>query len=291
MSRKRNIITTIIFVTMLFSGLCLMLYPSFSNWWNSHRQSKAISNYDRTVADMDTSQKKEILKKAEEYNRRLAELDAPFSEYNRIMGYDDILDITGTGIMGYITIPRINVYLPIYHGTSAEVLNIAVGHMQGSSLPIGGKSRHSVISAHRGLPSAKLFTDLDQLIEDDTFTVTVLDEVLTYEVDCIEVILPNETDKLEVVPDMDYITLMTCTPYGINTHRLLVRAHRIDTVYPHNVKVPADGIMVDDMSVYTVISATVLILLFVYWIISGKLRKHRRFTQEMVYDIPIKNDK
>lgn len=291
MRKKRNIITTAIFVVMLISGLCLMLYPSFSNWWNSRRQSQAILNYDRAVENMDNSEKIEILKKAEEYNRRLAELDAPFSEYDKLQEYDDVLNITGTGIMGYITIPKINVYLPIYHGTSAEVLNIAVGHMQGSSLPIGGKNCHSVISAHRGLPSAKLFTNLDQLIEDDTLTITVLDEVLTYEVDRIEVILPNETDRLAIVNDMDYITLMTCTPYGINTHRLLVRAHRIDTVYPHNVKVPADGIIVDDMTVYAVISAIVLVLLLSYWFVSGKLHRHRRFTQEMVYDIPIKNDK
>ena len=190
--------------------------------------------------------------------------------------------------MGYITIPCIDVYLPIYHGTSSEVLNIAVGHMQGSSLPIGGKDTHAVISAHRGLPSAKLFTNIDKLIEDDTFTITVLDEVLTYEVDNIEVVLPNETNKLEIIPDMDCVTLMTCTPYGVNTHRLLVRAHRIDTVYPHTVKVPADGIMVDDMSVYTAVAAAVLVMLIAYWIISGKLRKHRHFTQEMVYAIPVK---
>ena len=288
MSRKRNIITTAIFVIMLVCGLCLTVYPSFSNWWNSRRQSRAISNYDQAVANMDTSQKNEILKKAEEYNRKLAELEAPFSDYNKISGYEDILDITGTGIMGYITIPCIDVYLPIYHGTSSEVLNIAVGHMQGSSLPIGGKDTHAVISAHRGLPSAKLFTNIDKLIEDDIFTITVLDEVLTYEVDNIEVVLPNETDKLEIIPDMDCVTLMTCTPYGVNTHRLLVRAHRINTVYPRNVKVPADGIMVDDMSVYTAVAAAVLVMLIAYWIISGKLRRHGHFSQEMVYDIPLK---
>ena len=276
MSKKSNIITTVIFVAALISGLCLILYPTFSNWWNSRRQSKAIIAYDQAVDKMDTSQKEEILKKAEEYNRQLAELDAPFSEYDKISGYEDILDITGTGIMGYITIPKIGVDLPIYHGTSAEVLNIAVGHMQGSSLPIGGIGRNSVISAHRGLPSAKLFTDIDRLIEDDTFTITVLDEVLTYEVYETEVILPSETDKLRCIPDMDCVTLMTCTPYGINTHRLLVKARRTGTEYPHNVRVPADGVMIDDMTVYAVIAITVLIPLLMYWIISDIRRKRRK---------------
>ena len=276
MSRKRNIITTAIFVIMLVCGLCLTVYPSFSNWWNSRRQSRAISNYDQAVANMDTSQKNEILKKAEEYNRKLAELEAPFSDYNKISGYEDILDITGTGIMGYITIPCIDVYLPIYHGTSSEVLNIAVGHMQGSSLPIGGKDSHAVISAHRGLPSAKLFTNIDKLIEDDIFTITVLDEVLTYEVDNIEVVLPNETDKLEIIPDMDCVTLMTCTPYGINTHRLLVRAHRIESGQPHIIKVTADAVPVDDIKVLPFIVAPVIVNLMIFWAVSGRIRSKNK---------------
>lgn len=290
MSKKKNMITTLFLVLMLIVGLFLMIYPSFSNWWNSKRQSKAISNYDKTVAEMDDPTKKEILLKAEEYNRRLAELSDPFTEYDSISGYDDVLDITGTGVMGYIDIPKINVFLPIYHGTSEEVLNIAVGHMQGSSLPIGGIGCHSVISAHRGLPSAKLFTNIDQLIEDDTFTITVLDEVLTYEVDQTEVILPYETNKLAIVPNMDCVTLMTCTPYGINTHRMLVRAHRIDTSSPHNVKVPADGIMADDMTVYAVIAAAVLIMLLTFWIVSEHLLKRRSVTKDSIYDIPLKKD-
>ena len=290
MSKRRSVITTVIFVIMLISGICLIAYPSFSNWWNSRRQSRAIASYDRAVADMNDSEKESLLSEAERYNDRLSELAAPFDEYGSLTDYDDILDITGTGIMGYITIPKINVYLPIYHGTSPEVLNIAVGHLQGSSLPTGGKGRHSVISAHRGLPSAKLFTDIDNLIEDDTFTITILDEVLTYEVDQINVVLPYERDKLTVVPDMDLVTLMTCTPYGVNTHRLLVRAHRIDTVYPHNVRVPADAVQVDDLTVYSAIIAAVLILLLLYWLIIGRLRRHRHFSQEKVYDIPLNKD-
>ena len=171
--------------------------------------------------------------------------------------------------MGYIDIPKINTYLPIYHGTSPEVLNIAVGHIEGTSLPIGGKGRHSVISAHRGLPSARLFTDIDKLTENDTFSITVLDEVLEYEVDEINTVLPSEMDKLAPVPDMDYVTLMTCTPYGINTHRLLVRAHRIESDQPHTVKVNADAVPVDEIKVLPFIVIPVIILLILYWIISG----------------------
>ena len=290
MKKKSSAITTILIVVMMITGLCLTLYPSFSNWWNSRMQSRAIANYDRAVANLSNNEKEDLLREAEQYNALLSELGAPFDEYRQLEGYDDILDITGTGIMGYITIPKIGVYLPIYHGTSPEVLNIAVGHLQGSSLPVGGEGCHSVISAHRGLPSAKLFTDIDQLIEDDTFTITVLDEVLTYEVDQIVTVLPYEREELSLVPEEDYVTLMTCTPYGINTHRLLVRAHRIDTVYPHNVKVPSDAVMVDDMSVYAVIISTVLILLLLYWMIYGRVGRHRHFTDESVYKIPLRNE-
>ena len=290
MSKRRNVITTVIFVITLVSGICLIAYPSFSNWWNSRYQSRAIANYDHAVANMNDSDKERILAEAEKYNDRLSELAAPYDEYDSVSGYDDILDITGTGIMGYITIPKISVYLPIYHGTSPEVLNIAVGHLQGSSLPTGGKGRHTVISAHRGLPSAKLFTDIDNLIEDDVFTLTILDEVLTYEVDQINIVLPTDRSELTAADDMDLVTLMTCTPYGVNTHRLLVRAHRIDTVYPHNVRVPADAVQVDDLTVYSAIVAAVLILLLIYWLIMSRLRRSHNFSQEKIYDIPLKKD-
>ncbi|WP_297956846.1 class C sortase [uncultured Ruminococcus sp.] len=291
MSKKRSVITNVIFVVMLITGLCLTLYPSFSNWWNSRLQSRAIARYDRAVADLSNSEKDNILRRAEAYNTALGALAEPFEDHDTVEGYSDILDITGTGIMGYITIPKIGVYLPIYHGTSPEVLNVAVGHLQGSSLPVGGTGCHAVISAHRGLPSARLFTDIDQLIEDDTFTITILDEVLTYEVDQIVTVLPYERNELRAVPEEDYVTLMTCTPYGINTHRLLVRAHRIDTVYPHNVKVPSDAVMVDDMTVYAFIATAVLIVLLIYWIVSGRLGSERHFSEETVYKIPLEGRK
>lgn len=288
MKRKNGIGVTILLFTTLIIGMGLILYPSFSNWWNKQRQTIAIANYDSKVAELDNSDKEAILEKAAEYNRKLAELSAPFTEFEEENDYENILDITGTGIMGYITIPKINVYLPIYHGTSPEVLNIAVGHLNGTSLPVGGSSCHSVISAHRGLPSAKLFSDIDQLIEDDTFTITVLDEVLTYEVDQSEVILPTDFNLLNIVPNMDYVTLMTCTPYGVNTHRLLVRAHRIDTLYPRTVKVSADASYLDELTLYSLIIVVVLILLLIYCLIYSRVNRKRKISVKSVYDVEIK---
>lgn len=275
MNKRSSILFYLFFGSILIIGIGIILCPSFSTWWNSRVQSQAISNYDKAVGDLGNEEKQKIFERAEKYNRKLAELPSPLSDYANVSGYENVLDITGTGIMGYITIPKINVYLPIYHGTSPEVLNIAVGHLQGSTLPIGGTSRHSVISAHRGLPSSKLFTDIDQLAEDDTFTITILDEIYTYSVDNIEVVLPTELNSLNIIPDQDNVTLMTCTPYGINTHRLLVRAHRIDTYKPHEVRVPADAVPIDKMNCIPFIIAAVVILLILFWVIQGRMT--RRF--------------
>ncbi len=275
MKSKRDLIVNIFLIAALAAGLGIMIYPSFSNWWNSNKQSRAIAIYDQAVSNMDTADKEKQFEKARKYNSELARLNAPLSDYKSIDGYEDILDITGTGIIGYIEIPKINAYLPIYHGTSPEVLNVAVGHLEGTSLPIGGKGCHSVISAHRGLPSARLFTDIDQLTENDTFRITVLDEVLDYEVDEIATVLPYETDRLAAVPDKDLVTLMTCTPYGINTHRLLVRAHRIDSETPHVAKVPTDAVPVDEIKVLPFIVIPVLVCLVIYWIFTGRRDKKR----------------
>lgn len=275
MKSKRDLIVNIFLIAALAAGLGIMIYPSFSNWWNSNKQSRAIAIYDQAVSNMDTADKEKQFEKARKYNSELAGLSVPLSDYKSIDGYEDILDITGTGIIGYIEIPKINAYLPIYHGTSPEVLNVAVGHLEGTSLPIGGKGCHSVISAHRGLPSARLFTDIDQLTENDTFRITVLDEVLDYEVDDIATVLPYETDRLAAVPDKDLVTLMTCTPYGINTHRLLVRAHRIDSETPHVAKVPTDAVPVDEIKVLPFIVIPVLVCLVIYWIFTGRRDKKR----------------
>lgn len=275
MKKKRNVISTAILVVLLLVGLSVMLYPTVSDWWNSRVQTRAIATYNQSVEQMDTGDKERLLMEAHSYNATLSHITAPFTNWEDAGNYDKILDISGTGIMGYISIPKIQVELPIYHGTSAEVLNVAVGHLQGSSFPVGGENTHAVISAHRGLPSAKLFSDLDQLVEGDTFTVTILDEVLTYEVEKIFIVKPDELDKLAIIPGGDYVTLMTCTPYGVNSHRLLVRAHRVDTVYPHNVKVAADAVQLDSMSVVPFIAAPLFVGLLVFWIVSGRRRKTR----------------
>ncbi len=275
MRKKRISPSTVILVIILLVGLSVMLYPTVSDWWNSRVQSYAVANYDTKVEELDTSEYEAILEDAHWYNQCLAQMYSPFSTDDAVSGYDDILNISGTGIMGYITIPNIQVQLPIYHGTSEAVLNIAAGHLEGSSLPVGGESTHCVISAHRGLPSARLFTDLDRLVVGDTFTITVMNEILTYEVEEILIVLPHEMDKLAIVEGKDYVTLMTCTPYGINSHRLLLRSKRIETVYPHNVKIVADAVQVDPMLVIPAICMPLLAGLIIIWIISSRKRKVR----------------
>lgn len=265
--------STIVLIIILLVGFSVMLYPTFSDWWNSHTQSRAIANYEQVLNQIDDNHYDEIMAKAYEYNSKLSKVYAPFENYDQVEGYEDILDITGTGIIGYISIPTIKVELAIYHGTSEGVLNIAAGHLQGSSFPVGGENTHAVVSAHRGLPSAKLFSDLDKLYVGDTFTITVLGNVLTYEVEEILIIEPTEVDKLSIIPNGDYITLMTCTPYGINTHRLLIRSHRIDTIYKSNVKVSADAVQVDPMLVVPVIAFPLLIGLIIFWVLESKKRK------------------
>lgn len=280
---KTGIISTIVLIIILIVGLSVMLYPTVSNWWNKRVQSQAIAEYDKTIQNIDQNRYDEIWANAEEYNKKLSELYAPLSNADEIDGYDNILDVSGTGIMGYITIPVIKVEIPIYHGTSAEVLNIAAGHLKGSSLPIGGKNTHAVISAHRGLPSARLFTDLDKLVKGDTFTITILDRVLTYQVEEILIVKPEEVEKLAIIPDSDYVTLMTCTPYGINTHRLLIRSHRIDTVYEKTVKISADAVQVDPMLVIPVIAFFLLILLVIFWVVSGKKKRKSLPYKNLIY--------
>ncbi len=274
MKAKKSTVSTMILVALLLVGLSVMLYPTVSDWWNSKVQSRAIAAYSEAVDQIDDNTYEEMLEQARAYNRELFALSAPFSDCEDIPGYDETLDISGTGILGYISIPQIKVELPIYHGTSAEVLNIAAGHLQGSSLPVGGENTHAVISAHRGLPSARLFTDIDQLRDGDTFTITILDEILTYEVEEILTVEPDEIDKLAVIPGEDYVTLMTCTPYGVNTHRLLLRSHRIETLYQSDVRIIADAVQVDPMLVVPAICAPLLVMLLLFWFLGGKRKKN-----------------
>lgn len=289
MKKNKGTLSTIILTLMLLVGLSVMLYPTVSDWWNSKVQSRAIASYSENLTQIDDNQYEEILQLADEYNKRLLTVSSPFVNYDNVGGYWKSLDISGTGIMGYITIPQINVELPIYHGTGEAVLNIAVGHLEGSSLPVGGPDTHCVLSAHRGLPSARLFTDLDQLVVGDCFTITILDEVLTYEVEEINIVLPHEMDKLAVHPNKDYVTLMTCTPYGVNTHRLLLRSKRVDTVYEQEriIRVSADAVKMDPMLVVPLLSAPLVLLLLIFWGITGRKRKPIPY-RNPIYDLPIR---
>lgn len=283
MRNKSSLYTTIFFTIVLLVGLSVMLYPIVSNWWNERVQSHAVASYNDAIVQMDEDKTEELLDAAYAYNRKIANLNAPFSDYVKIAGYDEILDVSGTGIMGYITIPAIGVELPIYHGTSEAVLNVAAGHLQGSAIPVGGENTHAVISAHRGLPSAKLFTDLDKMVVGDVFTITILDEVYTYQVEEILIVQPYEMNRLAIIPDRDYVTLMTCTPYGVNTHRLLLRSKRIETIYELDVKVVADALKVDPLYVVPLIAAPLLLALLIFWIFGGKRKKERSSLEYMIY--------
>lgn len=263
MKNKRNNFTTFLLVLLLIAGLSLLLYPTFSDYWNSLHQSRAISSYAENVANLDEDQYEAIWSAAWEYNRSLLSRDTGFAlTQEQEETYRQLLDVSGLGVMGYIEIPAIDCALPIYHGTEESVLQIAVGHLEWSSLPVGGESSHCVLSGHRGLPSAKLFTNLDKLQTGDVFILRVLDEVLTYEVDQILIVEPQETSALTIVEGEDLCTLVTCTPYGINTHRLLVRGHRVENAAEaKTIRVTADAIQLEPLVVAPVVAAPILLLL------------------------------
>lgn len=268
--------STIILILVLIIGLSLILYPTVADWWNSFHQSRAIADYDSILADMKEEEYAHLFEAAMTYNEQLQQLKFPLMYYDQVPGYEDLLNITGTGIMGYIDIPSIQVELPVYHGTSEGVLQIAVGHVEGTSLPTGGENTHCVISAHRGLPSARLFTDLDKMQIGDTFTLTVVDRVLTYEVDQILTVLPHEIEPLYVQEGEDYCTLVTCTPYGINSHRLLVRGRRIENVAEVTVKrVTADAVQIQPILVAPMVAAPILLILLIILILPRPRKKRR----------------
>lgn len=270
---KKNV-AYIILVLVFFVGLGVMLYPTISDYVNSKVQSKAIVDYEATLSQMTEKDYTEIFQKADEYNAALRSMDYPFMYYDRLDGYMDMLRVDSSGIMGYVGIDKIKVELPIYHGTSDTVLNSAAGHLEGSSLPVGGDSTHCVISAHRGLPSAKLFTNLDKLEPGDTFTVTVLDRVLTYEVFQVLIVEPSEVSALYVMDGEDLCTLVTCTPYGINTHRLLVQGRRIETEAPKPVVyVPNDAFRIDPLIVAPAVAAPMLLVLLISLFVQSGRKK------------------
>lgn len=275
-AKKHDRLMTVVLVCVFFIGLVILLYPTVSDWWNQRISSRAVATYDEKVASMTETDYSAWFEAAEAYNENLATMGSENTiSYPNLVdeNYWETLDVTGTGIMGYITIEKINVQLPIYHGTDTSVLLAAAGHLEGTSLPVGGESTHCVISAHRGMPSAKLFTDLDQLEIGDTFTITVLNQVLTYEVDQITIVLPDEIENLYIEDGEDYCTLMTCTPYGVNTHRLLVRGKRIETTA--HINVTAEAYKVDTIVVATVVAVPLMILLLVWLLVSTRRRKRK----------------
>lgn len=252
----------ILLVLMLFIGVCGLLYPSVSQYWNSKTQTRAIENYREILDSLQPEDYDAFFEEAENYNAKLNELNFPLTDYHRLEGYNDILDLSGTGIMGYVSIPKLGVELPLYHGISAEVLNVACGHLEGTSLPVGGENTHCVLSAHRGLPHAKLFTELDKMEVGDTFTITVLNRTVTYQVDQIKVVLPNETNDVQIVAGEDLCTLLTCTPYGINSHRLLVRGTRIENAAPV-LHVTSNAYQIDSLVATPVVAAPILLILLI----------------------------
>lgn len=271
--------TAILLTLGFLVGICILLYPAISDYWNSKTQSRAIVDYESVLKDMDKEDYAAIFNTANAYNQALAELGNPLINHTQIPGYTEALRISESNMMGYLKIERIGVELPIYHGTSDEVLNKGVGHLEGSSLPVGGENTHCVMSAHRGLPSAKLFTDLDRMEKGDTFQIVVLDQVLTYQVDQIKVIEPNDISDLQIIPGGDYCTLFTCTPYGINTHRLLVRGIRIETIKEKPViYVSNEAFQIEPLIVTPVVAAPMLLALLIHLMI--KYREPPKKTQE-----------
>ncbi len=247
---------------MLFVGVCGLLYPSVSQYWNSKTQTRAVENYQEILNSLKQEDYEVFFQEADRYNVELSELKNPLLNYRQLDGYNEILNINGNGIMGYVSIPKLGVEIPIYHGISAEVLNVACGHLEGTSLPVGGENTHCVLSAHRGLPHAKLFTDLDKLEVGDTFTLTVLNRTLTYQVDQIKVVRPDEIDDVQLVAGKDLCTLLTCTPYGINSHRLLVRGTRIENAAPV-LYVTSNAYRIDSLVATPVVAAPILLILLI----------------------------
>lgn len=261
----KNHRSTILLIFILLIGLSLMLYPSFADWWNSFHSSRAIASYVEQVANIDDAQYEELWDAAWDYNQSLLHRPNDFllsDEQQEI--YKSLLDFGGNGIMGYIEIPMIDVMLPIYHGTKESVLQIAVGHLDWTSLPVGGGGSHCVVSGHRGLPSARLFTDLDKLKIGDVFMLHVLNEILTYEIEQILIVEPRDTDPLLIEPGKDLCTMITCTPYGINSHRMLVRGHRIESQEEAKViRITADAVRIEPLMVAPFVAVPILLVLLI----------------------------
>jgi sortase A len=261
---KKHLSSIILFLVFA-AGLSIFLYPSISNYVNSKHQSHAIASYDEALAKLSTTDYTKFWTAAKEYNRQLADRSTDFNLTDSEMKeYDSLLDPTGTGVMGHLEIESIGVDLPIYHGVTDSVLQVGIGHLPGSSLPTGGESTHCVLSGHRGLPSSKLLSDLDQMVVGDTFLIHIMDQTFAYQVDQINIVLPDETEGLAITKGMDYCTLVTCTPYGVNTHRLLVRGKRVDYKEESRLIVPADASKYSPLLIAPFLAIPILVILFIY---------------------------
>ena len=269
----KNRISTAALIVLLFAGVSLLLYPGVSDYWNSLHATQAVSNYAQQVQTMDRSRYETMWDDAVAYNRSLLTRSTDFTLTDaQKQQYDALLNVDGTGIMGYIEIPTIKLSLPIYHGTDDPVLQVGAGHIEWSSLPTGGESTHCVLSGHRGLPSARLFSDLDQLVAGDTFVIRVLDEVMTYEVDQILIVEPADVSALTIEDGKDLCTLVTCTPYGVNSHRLLVRGHRVENA-SEAIRVTSDAVQIEPLIVAPLVAMPLLLALLILLLLPRSKKK------------------
>ena len=269
---KKNLLSGVMVIGLLV-GIGLLVYPSIANYWNQFHQSQAIMTYREAVDQLSPEECDRLLESAREYNERLAERGLHFvlNEADKA-AYDKELNIDGSGIMGYISIPKFHVRAPIYHGTDEVVLQKAIGHLEATSLPVGGENTHVQISGHRGLPSARLFTDIDKMREGDTWKLNVLNETLTHECDQIRIVEPEDLSELQIVEGKDLCTLITCTPYGINTHRLLVRGHRVPNAQG-TANVVADGIQIEPVYIAPILAIPAIIILLIVLLLSTRRAK------------------
>ena len=256
--------STIILLVVFFIGLSVLLYPSVSSYWNSKTQSEAIVDYEAMLASYRPEDYSAMFAEADAYNEALRQLEQPLRDYGQLGQYNNVLNIGGNGMIGYLSISKIGQELPVYHGTSDAVLSVASGHVEGTSLPVGGESTHSVISAHRGLPTAVLFTNLDRMEIGDTFTFTILDRTITYEVDQIRIVEPDDSSLIQITEGKDYCTLLTCTPYGINTQRLLVRGHQVDASQTRNLYIANEAYRIEPLVAMPIVALPIIIVLLIY---------------------------
>ena len=274
--KKSDLMVNLILIGVMVLGVLIVAYPTFSDWWNSYHSTRVIASYSEKVAAIDTAEADRMLAEVEAYNRELIDNDHRFAlSDEELEYYHSILDVTGDGTLGYIEIPKLHISLPIYHGSEESVLQTAIGHLEGTSFPVGGTGTHAVLTGHRGLPSARLFTDIDQLVDGDHFAVHVLNRTVTYEVDQIHIVLPEEMEDLQIDPDKDFCTLVTCTPYGINTHRLLVRGRRVENDL-EILNVTADAQQVQPGLTALGIAIPMLTIALIYILIMTSLKASRK---------------